>query len=297
MLPADVPLRVTIFSDLLASSSRLGTRAYARMRSRRLAPHGPPLRVAPRARARCALVAVLLGVSWLVPVREVRAEGRAQEEGSSDEVARVEALAERYLAALRDDDAQTYAKLHATYLERCADEGTADAYEHLAALELRSSPAEPADLRIAPVDPAELAKSYDALAATAGVAVRHPDPPVYVIEVTLEGAYRSDHPCHAPQDTRRVRKYVALRDGRFYLAPACLTEAAVADLRASRRTQRAVRRMQDALYAELDEEEREALEALVAARRGEEAVERYRARSGASRGAAVRLIERLCLDF
>lgn len=264
------------------------------------------------------LARVFVVLAWLVAVPAATSPARGETAGGEADLAEatlgeatgpegaraasppvepgVKALAERYLETLRTQDREGYRALHATYVDRCADDASRDAYDYLLELELDSRPADPVDLRIAPVDPGELERGKQVLAA-AGVRVRYPDPPVYAIDVSLRGPYASDHPCYAAGSTRRVRKYVARRDDRFYLAPACLVDSAISEVRASRHNARAVRRLQDDLYAQLDEALRTELLELLEARQGETAVARYQEETGASRGAAVRLVERLCLDF
>ena len=209
----------------------------------------------------------------------------------------VAALADRYVQILREGDAEAYRELHATYLERCSDPGTLDAYEALLSLELESRPADPPGLEVSVVEPARLEQGKQLLAAAAGVSVRHPDPPGYAIEISLRGPYARDHPCYAEDATRRVRKYVAKGPDHWYLGAACLTDTAIVALRARRRDAGAVRRMQEDLYSSLDPELRAELLELLEERRGSEAVDRYQSRAGASKGAAVRLVERLCEEL
>ena len=209
----------------------------------------------------------------------------------------VSTLADQYVQALRSGDAEAYRDLHATYVERCSDDRTRDAYEELLSLELESRPADPPRLEVKAVEPAELEEGRQLLAAASGVSVRHPDPPSYSIEISLRGLYAPDHPCYAEAATRRVRKYVAKGPEHWYLESACLTDAAIVALRARRRDTGAVRRMQEDLYRSLDSELRGELLELLRKRQGSEAVERYQTRAGASRGAAVRLVERLCEDL
>ena len=207
------------------------------------------------------------------------------------------ALAERYVQTLAEGDAEAYRDLHATYLERCSDARTLDAYEALLSFELESRPADPPDLEVLAVEPTQLEKSKQLLAAASGVSVRHPDPPRYTVEISLRGLYAADHPCYAEVETRRVRKTVAKGPDRWYLGSACLTDAAIVALRARLRDTRAVRRMQEDLYRSLDPGLREELLDLLEQRHGSEAVDRYQSRAGASKGAAVRLVERLCQDL
>ena len=198
--------------------------------------------------------------------------------------------------ALRRSDAEAYTELHAAYLEGCQAPQSRDAYAYLFEVELAAGVPDDPELRIVRVDPEEHRQQLAMLSAASGQEVRYPATPSLVIELTTTDGYPAGHPCHSGA-TRRVLKHVAETDGSWVLAPPCLPESMLEELRRRRRASLAVSRMQDELSAELTPDLRARLLERIRSGRLGEAVALYREATRSSGGAAARLVERLCKEL
>jgi len=204
-------------------------------------------------------------------------------------------LISRYLSALRDSDLAALEALHGPLLDRCRNASNQAEYEQILRAEVESYvEADPAIVseKLAAQD---LGSKLDLLRKVTGEPFDFGVPPTHAFEFTARQLHPANHPCASRP--ARVRKFVARVGDDWWLVPQCLTPSMVRSLQSTRRTQDAVRRMQEDLLAELPAELRTELFDLVGRGQSQAAFERYTEQTGNSRGKALRLVERICQEF